>query len=58
MKDFNTVQSISSELKVTPHTVRRWINEGKLEAFRPNRKLYITRRAFEKMIEKTRVQNG
>ena len=57
MKDFNTVQSIASELNVSPHTVRRWINQGNLDAFRPGgRKTYITRRAIEKMIKKTSVK--
>lgn len=58
MKDFNTIKDIASELNISTRTVRRWIELGYVEAFRPGgRKTYITRRAFEKMIKQSKLKS-
>ena len=67
MKDFNTVPQVAKMFGVNVVTVRKWIREGTLEAFQPSKrklrdnnpvrggKIYVTRRAIEKMIKDSKV---
>ncbi len=34
MSEYQTIQEVATLLKVNPRTVRRWIHEGKVKAFK------------------------
>jgi excisionase family DNA binding protein len=47
---FYTVQEVASILKVTKETVRAWINEGKLEAFKAGRSWRIRHSSLRDLV--------
>ena len=53
---FNTCAETAAMFHVHVRTVRRWLEEGKLKAFRPgSRKLYITRESILQRIQDSEV---
>lgn len=53
---FRNIFQVANLLRVNPETVRRWIREGKLEAYRAGRKQLISDEALEKFLRP--VQTG
>jgi excisionase family DNA binding protein len=46
-----TIDDIARILKLNPQTVRNWIDQGYLRAFRIGRKVRVTRAEFDRLIE-------
>ena len=49
--DLYTVASVASYFKISVRTVRRWIDEGKLVAVQPSRKVLIKRWSVVNLVE-------
>jgi excisionase family DNA binding protein len=54
-KQYFTVEDIAEELSVSVDTVRNWIKQGKLEAYKVGRDYRISREQFEKFMEERRT---
>lgn len=52
-----TVKEVAERLNVTGKTVTRWIEEGKLPAYRFGKDYRIRKEDFEDFIEKAKVQS-
>jgi len=50
-EEFLTVADIAGRLRLTEQTVRNWIDEGKLPAFRIGRRLRIARSDFDRLVD-------
>ncbi len=48
---FMTVAQVAETLKLNQQTVRNWIDQGSLPAFRVGRRVRIRRSDFERLIE-------
>ena len=46
-----TVKEVAQILKVNPHTVRRWIREGKIQSVKIENNVRITNASFQKFLE-------
>jgi excisionase family DNA binding protein len=46
-----TVEEVANRLKVTPRTVYRWIDEGKLKSLKIQGVVRITEEEYEKFIK-------
>ncbi len=55
MDDFLTVEEAASRLKVKPYTVRKWITQKKLRAYKVGRDYRIRLTDFEKFLEERRT---
>ena len=49
--DFYDVASVAAYFKISVRTVRRWIDEGKLVAVQPSRKVLIKRWSVVNLVE-------
>ncbi len=47
-----SVKELASKLKVSERTIRRWIAEGKLTAYKIGYKIYISKDDVNKIIKK------
>jgi excisionase family DNA binding protein len=54
-KQYFTVEDIAEQLGVSVDTVRNWIKQGKLEAYRVGRDYRISREQFDKFMEERRT---
>ncbi len=54
-KQYFTVEDIAEQLGVSVDTVRNWIKQGKLEAYKVGRDYRISREQFEKFMEERRT---
>jgi excisionase family DNA binding protein len=50
-----SVEKIAEELDVPLNTVRAWIREGKLTAYKPGREYRVKREDLNKFLEETRT---
>ncbi len=48
---FLTVGEVAAILRLSPATVRRWCEEGRLDSVRPGRSYRIPRAALEELLE-------
>ncbi len=53
-----TTEEIAAELGVSRQAVYKWVNEGKLEAFRFGRAVRIPRSSFKRFVEASRLSPG
>lgn len=53
MNQILTINQVAELLHVHPHTVRKWIFEGKLRASKPERKYLITSDAVTDLLKQT-----
>ncbi len=51
--EFMTVTEVAEQLQVAENTVRRWIREGKLEAFKVGRGYRVTKEQFNAFLQAT-----
>lgn len=56
IKKFRNVFEVADLCRVHPETVRRWIRDGRLEAFYAGRRQVISEEALEKFLQ--RVPTG
>jgi len=49
--EFLTVDEVAETLRVNPQTVRNWISDGTLPAVRVGRRIRITRRDLDRVME-------
>jgi len=54
-KQYFTVEDIAEQLGVSVDTVRNWIKQGKLDAYKVGRDYRISREQFEKFMEERRT---
>lgn len=50
---FLTVAEVAAVLKLNPQTIRNWIDQGSLPAFRVGRRVRIRRSDFERVLERS-----
>jgi excisionase family DNA binding protein len=50
-EEFLTVAEVATRLKLNDQTVRNWIDDGKLPAFRIGRRVRITRSDFDRFVD-------
>ena len=48
--EFLTVAEVASTLRLTEQTVRNWIDDGKLPAFRIGRRVRVARSDFDRLV--------
>jgi excisionase family DNA binding protein len=53
--DMLTVEDIMADLRISEATIRRWIRDGSLEAFKLGRQYRVRRADYEKFLEKRRM---
>lgn len=51
LKEFYTVREVAEALNVLPDTIRKWINDGKLQATKFNRSFIISKEEAERVIK-------
>ena len=50
-----TLLEVAEQLRVSPHTVRKWIRVGRLQPVRLCRRILFTREAVEQLIAGSKV---
>lgn len=58
MKVLLTVEQAAGRLQITPYTVRRWINEGKLHAVKPGRAWRIPEESLGDLLKSNAIQTS
>ncbi|MDD3045373.1 MAG: helix-turn-helix domain-containing protein [Candidatus Delongbacteria bacterium] len=53
---FYKVPEVAEAVNVTPQTVRKWIKEGRIEAVRIGRPVYITEKCFFDFLTNTKAR--
>ncbi len=56
--EFFTVEELADKLKVSEQTIRLWIREGRLEAYKFGRAHRIPADAFKRFLEQSKQRPG
>ncbi len=56
--EFYTVEELADKLKVSEQTIRLWIREGRLEAYKFGRAHRIPGEAFRRFLEQSKQRPG
>ena len=56
MSELKTMQEISQELRVTTKTVRNWIEQGILKAYRFGNQYRIEVKDYEEFLSKSKIK--
>ena len=54
-KKYLTVKEVAEYLAETPYTIREYCKQGKLEFFKPDKRIYITLESVHRYIESGKV---
>jgi excisionase family DNA binding protein len=55
---FLSLEDVAERLQVSDRTVRRWVKDGKLAAYKPGREWRIRPRDLEDFLESRKVHSG
>jgi excisionase family DNA binding protein len=57
-EEFKTVSQIAQESGIPEPTIRKWIRERKLQAYKPDSRIRIRAQDFQRFMESTKLKAG